>query len=243
MFRAELPEAGADGNALTFEIVGLNGMNFVMRDRQTGSRWQQATGEAIAGPLKGKRLELYPFLLTTWKEWRRRHPETLALVPDSRRSAGYERMRRVLAGQRIGRQRPLRGLLREDSRLSPHEQIIGLEAGGAHKAYPLERLKRERVISDEVGGEPVVLIYEVGSETTTAFSRRLDGRVLSFNVLESAPVQLLEEETGSVFNHYGECIRGPLRGKQLDPITPLPSFRFSWAEFFPQTEIYMDTSD
>jgi len=45
------------------------GMNFTFADRETGTRWQQETGEAFEGPLKGSRLEIYPFLITTWKEW------------------------------------------------------------------------------------------------------------------------------------------------------------------------------
>jgi hypothetical protein len=49
--------------------------------RETGSRWQQSTGDAISDPLKGAHLELYPFVWTTWKEWRRRYPITVVLKP------------------------------------------------------------------------------------------------------------------------------------------------------------------
>src|SRR5262249_146455 len=48
---------------------------------ETGSRWQQSSLEAISGPLKGQHLELYPFLLTSWDEWRRLHPTTAVLKP------------------------------------------------------------------------------------------------------------------------------------------------------------------
>ena len=57
--------------------AGVVGGNEVFKDRETGSRWQQSSLEAISGPLKGERLELYPFLLTSWEEWRRLHPDTL----------------------------------------------------------------------------------------------------------------------------------------------------------------------
>jgi hypothetical protein len=72
--------ANIDGKTLTVDLEGLQGLNFVMRDRQTGSLWQQATGVAFEGPLKGKRLTLIDFLLTTWGEWRQLHPDTLALL-------------------------------------------------------------------------------------------------------------------------------------------------------------------
>ena len=42
-----------DGRVLTFRLVGINNQNFVMQDDQTGSWWQQVSGEAILGPLKG----------------------------------------------------------------------------------------------------------------------------------------------------------------------------------------------
>ena len=60
-----------------FDTVGLVGGNEVFKDRQTGSRWQQSTLEAISGPLKGTHLDIYPFLLTTWSEWRKQNPGTL----------------------------------------------------------------------------------------------------------------------------------------------------------------------
>lgn len=233
------------GKALTFTLAGLKGSNFMMRDRQTGSRWQQATGEAFEGPLKGSRLALYPFLLTTWEEWRSRHPDTLALVAEPDRIGVYQRVATRTARSRIGGRgrTPRGGVLREDPRLPNYEQVMGLEVGGAHKAYPLARLKEQPVINDQVGSEPVLLVYDAHSDTTTAFSRRLRERLLTFRSLESAPVRVSDLETSSVWNMYGECIRGPLQGQKLGLLVPLPSFWFSWAEFFPGTEIYTGASD
>jgi hypothetical protein len=66
------------------------GANEVQKDLETGTSWQQATGEAIDGPLKGTRLKLYPVVRTTWAEWRKQHPNTMVLKP----LPGYaERMR------------------------------------------------------------------------------------------------------------------------------------------------------
>jgi len=59
-----------DGRRLTFRLAGINNQNFVMRDEQTGSWWQQVSGQAILGPLKGKRLTLVPhdeLMFVTWK--------------------------------------------------------------------------------------------------------------------------------------------------------------------------------
>src|SRR5579875_2684616 len=76
-----LCRAAARGKALIFDTDGLIGGNEVFKDRETGSHWQQSSLEAISGPLKGAHLKLYPFLLTTWGEWRKQHPDTLVLKP------------------------------------------------------------------------------------------------------------------------------------------------------------------
>jgi hypothetical protein len=73
--------AAAKGHQLQFENAGVIGGNEVFKDRETDSRWQQSSLEAISGPLKGEHLELYPFLLTDWGEWRRLHPDTVVLKP------------------------------------------------------------------------------------------------------------------------------------------------------------------
>lgn len=50
-----------DGRELTFKTSGLLlDANKLMVDDQTGSLWRQATGEAVSGPLQGRRLDLLP---------------------------------------------------------------------------------------------------------------------------------------------------------------------------------------
>src|SRR5580658_9028706 len=47
-----------DGLRLTFHLAGINNQNFLMRDEETGTYWQQISGLAVSGPLKGKQLTL-----------------------------------------------------------------------------------------------------------------------------------------------------------------------------------------
>ena len=46
-------ETTIDGRTLHFHLAGINNQNFIMRDEETGSWWQQVTGEAILGPAEG----------------------------------------------------------------------------------------------------------------------------------------------------------------------------------------------
>lgn len=53
-----------------------------MYDRGTGSYWSQVTGEAIRGPLAGRRLSEVPSVVTNWGDWKKLHPDTLVLRSD-----------------------------------------------------------------------------------------------------------------------------------------------------------------
>lgn len=226
-----------DGKKLTFDLAGLIGSNFVMRDRETGSRWQQATGECFEGSLKGKRLAMVPFLLTSWQEWRSQHPATLVLVPEPDLTLQYQRMGQMIAS--FPMRGPARGVIREDTRLPATERVIGLEAGGGHKAYREADLKGLGLVNDRAGSLPVALVYSPAAGMFTAFVRMFGSRELHFRRVSSDPVILEDAETNSRWNAYGECFNGELKGTKLEAVTPLPSFWFSWAEFFPQTEIFL----
>jgi len=58
------------GVTLTFHLAGINNQNFLMRDAETGTYWQQISGRAVSGPLAGKQLTLIPsdeLTLALWK--------------------------------------------------------------------------------------------------------------------------------------------------------------------------------
>ena len=66
-----------NGEVLVFGNQGaLWGNAMTWWDHGTGSIWSQPFGEAIAGPLKGERLEPLP---GDWSTWLQTHPDTLAL--------------------------------------------------------------------------------------------------------------------------------------------------------------------
>lgn len=226
-----------DGKKLTPDLAGLRGSNMTFRDRETGTQWQQATGEAFAGPLAGKRLEIAPFQFTTWGEWRKNHPHTQVLLPDPKREAEYEAM-----AQREARTRtlakPAAPILREDSRLQAHALVYGLVAGGGQKAYPAARLQGNMVLNEQVGSAPVLVVHSTNGDTTTAFSRAQGGRTLTFRAAQSGEAWLVDDQTGSQWTPYGECVAGRLKGAKLEVIPPLPSFWFAWAEFYPETQVF-----
>jgi len=221
------------------ENAGVVGGNEVFKDVETGSRWQQSSLEAIDGPLKGEKLKLSPFLLTSWEEWLRLHPDTLVLKP----LPGYaERIAaknaQLRAGYSLEKAAP-NDVVRRDDRLKAYTKVIGLTVGDASRAFPLDSLDRVRVVNEEIGGQPILVVHQPKSETTTAFVARAKGQRLTFVAANASATALTDRETGSRWTPYGECTSGKLKGARLEALIMEPEYWFAWSEFHPQTSIFV----
>ena len=220
------------------ENAGVVGGNEVFRDGETGSRWQQSSLEAISGPMKGEHLTLYPFLLTSWEEWHRLHPDTLVLKP----LPGYaERIpaknAQLRAGFSLERSAP-DDVVRRDNRLRAYTKIIGLTVGDSSRAFPLDALDRVRIVNEELGGQPILVVHQPKSDTTTAFVARAKDRTLTFEAANAEASTLVDRETGSRWDAYGACTSGPLKGSTLEALVLEPEYWFAWSEFHRSTAIY-----
>lgn len=223
---------------LHFDYDSMVGANEVFKDRETGSRWQQASAAAISGPLKGAQLALYPFIRTTWVEWKAHHPDTLVLKPIPGYAELMPVMNKLIDQARLGAGPAPRGAPQPDDRLRPRETVAGLEIRDAARAYPLSALRLVRVVNDQLGSTPVLIVHQPGSDTTTAFEAWRKGRRLRFRPANEDASQLVDLETKSSWNAYGLCVSGPLKGSQLKPLILVPEFWFAWSEFHPNTNVY-----
>jgi hypothetical protein len=220
------------------ENAGVVAGNEVFKDRETGSRWQQSSLEAISGPLKGAHLSLYPFLLTSWDEWRRLHPDTLVLKPlpgyAERMAVKNEQIRKGLSGEGAA---PSDVTYRDD-RLKPKTMVLGLDVDGASRAFPLVALQKVKVVNEQLGGKPVVIVHQPDTDTTTAFVARAQGRTVTLSATNAQATDLRDAETGSRWTPYGDCTAGPLKGAALEPLILEPEYWFAWSEFHRSTTIY-----
>lgn len=77
-------ERVVDGRASEFGVSGvLNESDLVMYDRNSESLWQQISGRAFIGRMRGQVLKAYPMAMATWSEWRLAHPDTQVLSTDT----------------------------------------------------------------------------------------------------------------------------------------------------------------
>jgi hypothetical protein len=132
----------------------------VIRDWQTYSVWQHATGEAIAGPLKGKKLELIGGSLVRWAAWQAENPDGILATEPDPPAPSFMDVDRMVRLFKITERAAGPGLVAAgDDRLPLHEMVIGLENKGAARAYPLAVLRELGMVNDELGGDPVLVQY------------------------------------------------------------------------------------
>lgn len=239
-----------NGQVLDFGTTGrLRYSNLIMYDRQTETWWQQATGEAIAGELTGTQLEFYPATIISWMDFKSTYPEGQVLS----RETGYPRSygRNPYTGYDNVNNSPFlyRGPETPDQ-LPAMARVLTIDLNGEAVAYPYETLEEISVVNTMVGGEPVVIFWQTGTVspldknttangrdvgTAVAFSRMVDGEILTF-AAENGSIE--DNESSSTWNVLGHATGGPLEGTQLTEVVSINHFWFSWAAFKPETKIY-----
>ena len=98
--------------------------------------------EGIApGLIQGTHLQLYPFLLTSWQEWRRLQPDTLVLKPLPGYADRIAEKNRMIREGLSGEGAAPNDVTYHDDRLKPRTMVLGLDVEGASKAFPLDALR------------------------------------------------------------------------------------------------------
>lgn len=249
VFSRRLPSEPAP---LTFGVSGKLLYNtLVMYDWQTRTLWSQLYGTAVAGPLVGKTLAVFPSLLTEWAAWLEAHPRTLVLskrltqsqfagsgqADDAGRNYAvdpYVSYYRSAAEGLVDAQIP-----REEGQAQPKERVLGVRIGQTARSYPFRLLTAQPVINDQLGTVPVVIWFDPSTQTGAAYERRDRGRVLTFQTAPDASGLMADVETGSLWRGLtGEAVAGPLRGQRLPPLPATPAFAFAWRDYFPQGDTY-----
>ena len=230
-------ESTVNGRVLHFHLAGINNQNFIMRDEETGSWWQQVSGKAIYGPLKGHQLKSVFHDEVSFAIWKGEQPQGRVLKPDQR-IAALDSYEAADWEARVGRMRVVEGT-DVDKRLAPRTLVIGLTVDGKSIAYPLDTLQKQSPIIDLVGSTPIVLVLGEDRRSVRAFERTVEGRRLEFfQKTDSAGFQLIDAETGSTWDFEGKAIAGPLEGQRLKKVFVLEDYWFDWRHYHPDTRIY-----
>lgn len=213
-----------EGRGETFRLVGMDHFNAMFEDETSGSWWRQATGEAIAGPLKGKQLPEVGATQMTLRKWFEMNPNGVVMQYDPTFRDVYDSVGRFEKGK--GRS----SLTRTDS-LSWKDKswVVGLTVNGESKAYDWNQLREERVINDVVGKVPIVVAIASDNMSFMTFERptpghqfRLSGDTL---VSEKQRYDFSGRDLTSLTGH-------------LPAVKAYQEFWHSWRSFHPDTKRY-----
>src|SRR5438105_15538009 len=138
-----------------------------MRDEQTGTYWQQVTGAAIAGPLRGARLELVPMDELSFALWRQESPAGSVLAPVANYARYYEKKDWE---SEIAKARTVVDV--SDTGLAAREIVLGISLAGNDRAYPVEKILQQSPILDGMGSVPVLILAASDGKSVRAFVSR-----------------------------------------------------------------------
>ena len=221
-----------NGQKLSFRLYGINNQNFIMADHLTGTWWQQITGEAILGPLKGELLTHVEHDQLTFALWKKENPTGRVLKPDAKGNMESEDWEEEIEAF------PTVTELDPDSPLGHRTVVFGLLLDGIAKAYPRDIILRTSPVTDIVGETPVLLVFAEDGKSARVFDRRVGGQTLDlFAKPDSEVTMLVDSQTGSEWDFTGKAVSGALKGETLSKIPLYIDYWFDWVEYNPTTEL------
>ena len=211
-----------DGKAERFRLVGMDHFNAMFEDAETGSWWQQATGEAVTGELKGVKLDEVESIQLTAGAFFKAYPDGKIMAADPNFLSKYDSLGKFEKGKSESK-------LTGTDPFSWNEKswVVGVDLENGAKAYDWNQLKETESIRDRVGNQDILLLLNKDTQ--------------SFVVLEIPSDTKSHLWTGDTL--YLDSTAYSFTGKSLDPsqsdlkrLKAYQEFWHSWRTFRPGTE-------
>lgn len=215
-----------NGKTEDFRLVGMDHFNAMFEDKTTKSWWRQATGEAIAGSLKGQELPEFPSMQTTLSKWVELYPNSLVMQPDAHFQVEYDSMQTYEKGRLTGK------LTRRDTASWQNKSwVVGVEIGKASKAYDWNLLQKEQIVYDVLDNTPIAVVLSKDRSSFVVLERinQQQTFVLANDTLKSE---------GNSYNLVGKSLSVP--GNDLRRINAYQEYWHSWQTFHPFTGKYQN---
>jgi hypothetical protein len=160
------------GLTLTFENSGALWRDMlVMRDRETGTYWTPATGEALSGPLAGAKLRGLPAPRTTARAWEKQFPHSTC--PETGDLTAVSLRLRLYA---ISGWQGVSGEKTDDARYPPKETVYYVDDGNAAAVFDAGQARQRGRFVMRLAGEPITIEWDAALETPRAFRQNAGGR-------------------------------------------------------------------
>ncbi|WP_276372594.1 DUF3179 domain-containing (seleno)protein [Chryseolinea sp. H1M3-3] len=215
-------EPVVNGKPENFRLVGMDHFNAMFEDTSTKSWWRQATGEAVAGPLKGSVLPEIESIQVSAGKFFLMYPFGVIMQADQSSTRYYDSLARFERGK--GKSK----LTGTDS-LSWKEKswVIGIQIDNTSKAYDWNELKEKRIVNDKIGDVPIVLVLSEDNQSFAAFERPSESEIFSIQ-------QDTLRSGNAVYDFAGKRLAS--EAESLKRINAYQEFWHSWRTFHPETE-------
>lgn len=210
-----------NGKKETFRLVGMDHFNAMLEDAGTKSWWQQATGQAIAGKLKGQQLPEVLSTQTSLAKWLSLYPDSEIMQADPAFLKSYSKTTKYEDGTSRDKLTGTDSLSWKDK-----SWVVGIRTGVETKAYDWNQLKEKRIIQDKLNNISLVLL--LASDDKSFFAFETDGRQ-----------SYLQNDTLLIGNkRYTLTGKGIDTAHHLRPLSAYQEFWHSWRTFNPATKKY-----
>lgn len=233
---ARVFDAEIDGQTTHFRLVGMNKYNALFKDDQTDSWWQQATGQAVAGPMKNTILKEIPSQQVTLSNWLKKHPDALVMQPDTNYLAAYRLTQDDKAFFTV------KYAQQDSASFKAKSMVVGVVQNDVAKAYDFDKLNHAKIIEDSLYQLPLLITVEGDNVSVHTLNRNVNGVTYAFEKADQ-PNMLKDVATQSLWNLEGTCIEGKLEGIQLEQVQSYIETWQSWSEFHPETTEYTEAEE
>ncbi len=216
--------------------IGTSGFlyrsNKLMYDKRTQSLWNTLWGTPVIGPLVDRdiKFDRLSIVTTTWKEWKRRHPQTKVLSLDTGHRRDYGEG--VAYKEYFATDNLMFHVPQRDSRLKNKSEVLGLLFTNAPEkplAISAEYLNDNPLYQGKLGGtEFVVLTDKSGA------NRVYDATDLRFTSWDQD--NTVKDEKGRVWRLTEEGLRTD-DGKKRARLPAHRAFWFGWFSAYSHTAL------
>jgi hypothetical protein len=216
---------GFDRGNVELGVSGwLVNSNLIMYDRETDSWWPQMVASSALGRLKGKSLQEFRVIWTTWERWKAAHPDTTVLTEDTGHVRNYDHdpygeynpSSRYYADGKI-----LFSPRFEDDSFHPKEVFIGARGADGAVAFRKDTLREDHLLEATVGDVPYLAVYHEPLDTAWVY-RNPDGK--SF------------EETADGYQGSDGTVHSADE-LPLESMNAFDTMWFPWYGYFPETVV------
>lgn len=212
-------EPVVNGKKEEFRLVGMDHFNAMLEDATTRSWWRQSTGEAIAGKLKGAKLNEVFSTQTTLGQWLQLYPASLIMQADKNSTEKYDTTYKYEDGKSKSKLTGTDSLSWKDK-----SWVIGVKLDGIYKAFDWNELKQKKLLQARVGSSNIFVILARDDRSFFAFENPF-----------SSPVDFENDTLRIAGKKYKLSGQGIDTSFDLKRVKAYQEFWHSWQTFQPNS--------